>query len=231
MNGNEIIFLWVLNRYPVRFNLIIDVVNRIYTLIHSNVETYKLRNGIKYIYLLNALFRDFPLLKTERLILRSAELKDVPYILANHSDDSVMKYLGTKKLSSMLEAEELIADAEAVFQKKKGIRWAITIKGEDCYVGSIGMWRLDKLWEKAEVGYELSTRHWGKGYMTEALSRVLKFGFEKLQVGVIEANVDIQNLRSGHLLEKLGFEEVDLPYSQEKKHANPTVVHYSMCKK
>lgn len=205
--------------------------NRIYTLIHTNVETYKLRNGIKYIYLLNALFREFPILETDRLVLRSAELKDVPHILANHSDDSVMKYLGIKKLSSMSEAEELIEEANVVFQNREGIRWVITRKGEDYYVGSIGMWRLDKLWEKAEIGYELSTKHWGKGYMTEALTSVLEFGFDKIKVGLITANVDIQNLRSGHLLEKLGFNEIAEGYKNEKVDGTSNLIHYSMCKK
>ncbi len=208
------------------------MVNRIYTFIHSNVEPYTIKDRVRYLYLLHVMFKEFPVLETPRLFLRAAELKDVPYILENHSDDSVMKYLGTKKLSTMLEAEQLIEDAQAVFKRKEGIRWVITLKEEDFYVGSVGMWRLDKLWTKAEIGYELSSKHWGKGIMTEALSAVLNFGFDRAKISIIEANVDIENLRSGHVLEKLGFKIA--PYAPNQingKQEKAETILYSMCKK
>ncbi|MEM6765992.1 MAG: GNAT family N-acetyltransferase [Bacteroidota bacterium] len=144
-------------------------------------------------------------METKRLVLREAELKDVPFILSNHSNDRVMKYLGSKRLDTMTEAENLIQDAKEAFKNKEGIRWAITHKKEDQYMGSIGFWKLDKKNGIAEIGYELSPDYWGRGYMTEALEVVLRFGFDRMLLRGIEANVDPQNEASGKVLRKMGF--------------------------
>lgn len=165
---------------------------------------YTLSSSVRYLYGNWSTFRRFPTLETSRLVLREAELRDVPYVLRNHSDNSVMRFLGTKKLTSMVEAEDLIKDAKDSFVQKEGIRWVITLKDEDSYIGSIGFWRLDGKGE-AEVGYELAPPYWGKGIMKEALRSVIEFGFEKLKLHTIMANVAPDNKRSSKLLEKLGF--------------------------
>lgn len=164
-----------------------------------------LKNSFKNFYVNWAAFKSFPTLETERLILREAELRDVPYILSNHSNERVMRYLGSKRLDSMTEAENLIRDAKETFKNKEGIRWAITQKSDDIYMGSIGFWKLDKKNGIAEIGYELAPDHWGRGYMTEAIEEVIRFGFDKMLLEGIEANVDPKNEASGKVLRKMGF--------------------------
>ncbi len=55
------------------------------------------------------------------------------------------------------------------------------------------------------VGYSLDEAHNGKGYATEALGLIVKFGFEELKLHRIEAGVMPRNVASQRVLEKCGF--------------------------
>ena len=66
-------------------------------------------------------------------------------------------------------------------------------------------WWLDH--NKAELGYWLNERSRGKGYMTEALETIIKFGFNEMNLHRIEAYINPDNLSSRKLVEKLGFSE------------------------
>ena len=57
---------------------------------------------------------------------------------------------------------------------------------------------------RADVGYWLGYPYWGRGVMSEALSAVLRFGFDTLDYAKIEAEVLIDNIRSLRLVESLG---------------------------
>jgi RimJ/RimL family protein N-acetyltransferase len=56
-----------------------------------------------------------------------------------------------------------------------------------------------------EVGYGLLRDRWGRGYATEAVVACLRYGFERLGLDRIVADVDAQNWASMHVLEKCGF--------------------------
>ena len=51
----------------------------------------------------------------------------------------------------------------------------------------------------------LNPEYWGKGIATEALTRVLRFGFEELKLHRIEARFIQENERSLHVMEKVGM--------------------------
>ena len=55
------------------------------------------------------------------------------------------------------------------------------------------------------LGYALGTAYWGRGYMTEAVRAVTRFGFEKMLLDLISATCYPDNLRSRRVLEKCGF--------------------------
>ena len=51
----------------------------------------------------------------------------------------------------------------------------------------------------------LNPDYWGKGIATEALTRVLQFGFEELKLHRIEARFIEENKRSLRVMEKVGM--------------------------
>jgi ribosomal-protein-alanine N-acetyltransferase len=72
-------------------------------------------------------------------------------------------------------------------------------------IGTIGFmwWNRDN--RSAEVGYSLSRAFWNRGIMTEALSAVLGFGFERMNLHRIEAQHAVGNDASGRVMEKCGM--------------------------
>ena len=58
----------------------------------------------------------------------------------------------------------------------------------------------------ASLGYYVSARHHGHGYMTEALEQTVRFAFDELGLHRIEANIQPTNDRSKNLVKRCGFE-------------------------
>ena len=57
----------------------------------------------------------------------------------------------------------------------------------------------------AEVGYSLSRAYWNQGLMSDALSAVVEFGFEKLGLNRIEAQHECDNPASGRGMQHAGM--------------------------
>ncbi len=70
-------------------------------------------------------------------------------------------------------------------------------------MGAIGVRREA---HRLELGYVLARRHWGYGFMSEAVTAVVDWAFSELSVLRIGAVCDIDNQRSARLLERAGFE-------------------------
>ncbi len=87
-----------------------------------------------------------------------------------------------------------------------GIWWAPCSPDNKIFYGACGLNDLDKNHKKAEIGYWLLREHWGKGYITEAVPLVIKYGFEQLGLHRIEAIVETENTNSKKLMERLGFD-------------------------
>jgi ribosomal-protein-alanine N-acetyltransferase len=83
--------------------------------------------------------------------------------------------------------------------------FAIEIDGEA--VGSIGIFpQTDIHFKNAEMGYWLAEPFWGKGIVTEAIKRTLKYGFETFDINRIYARPFASNKGSQRVLEKAGFQ-------------------------
>lgn len=59
--------------------------------------------------------------------------------------------------------------------------------------------------QSGQIGYWMGVNHAGKGYMHEAVTLVVRFGFETLRLHRIEAACIPDNQRSIRVLEKAGF--------------------------
>lgn len=152
-----------------------------------------------------SVFDSFPVLETKRLILREIRSDDVNEIFEIRANEDVMRYFGKDTLKNMKEAEDLINLTSEDFKNREGIRWGITFKNSEKIIGSGGIWRILKPHLRGEIGYELSPQYWKKGIMTEAITEMIRFSFDKMNLHTIEANIDPANFASAKLLEKSGF--------------------------
>lgn len=155
-------------------------------------------------------FKRFPALETERLRLRASGPGDAEATLAVLSSEDVCRYYDLSPLTVRGEAAALIANRAAAFAREERIRWALARREDDGVIGSCGLSRWDEEAAQAEVGYELSPEWQGQGLMREALSAVLGFGFDRMRLARVEANVVPENGPSRRLLRRLGFREVEL---------------------
>jgi ribosomal-protein-alanine N-acetyltransferase len=154
---------------------------------------------------IDTIFTSFPVLETERLILRQIQLSDAESVYVTFSDEAVMEFYGEMPHRSVEESRDLIRRQQQWYARREGIRWGITRKGEDVVIGSCGFFHFDEEFQRAETGYELARAHWRQGMMSEALRAIISFGFAEMGLGRIEAVVDDTNEPSKALLRKLGF--------------------------
>ena len=103
------------------------------------------------------------------------------------------------------EVKSIIEWADGIYSRQTGIRWAITHKSDNIMIGSCGfhLYNKDNRW--AEIGYELHPNYWRQGIMSEAVSEILRFCFDDLNLHRVEANVTVGNEASAGLLRHLGF--------------------------
>lgn len=148
----------------------------------------------------------WPIIETEKYLLRKLTEEDATDIFAYFSDDEVTKYYDCDSFKSMEDALNFIASKEKTFLEGKGIRWGITNKNDTAkIIGTIGYHKWNKDFYKAEIGYDLSKDYWGQGVMSDVIPSVIEFGFNHMSLNRIEAQLHPDNIGSKRVLEKAGF--------------------------
>jgi ribosomal-protein-alanine N-acetyltransferase len=144
-------------------------------------------------------------LTTARFSLTPLGWDDLDAILAHFGDPRVTEFLDIRPLNGASDAREVIDWAQALRGAGAGLRWAIR-DGRGGFVGTCGFHLLNyERGRRAEIGYDLSPPHWGKGVMDEVLPVALAFGYGDLALRRIEAMVTPGNERSCAVLERHGF--------------------------
>ncbi|KRF62627.1 acetyltransferase [Bacillus sp. Soil768D1] len=149
----------------------------------------------------------FPILETERLILREITKEDAEGIFACFSNENVTRYYGQETLENIEEAEKFVDFFSNNYNEKRGIRWGIEKRETKGIIGTIGFNAWLPKHKRAEIGYEIHPEQWGKGYASEAVSRVLTYGFDVMNLTRIGAVVFLNNEASNKLLTNIGFQK------------------------
>ena len=144
---------------------------------------------------------------TERLILRPFQLSDAPAMFANWAgDDEVTKYLTWPTHTDVSVTEGILGEWVPQYGQDSFYNWAIVrkVNGPEP-VGNISVVRWKKDGRVPIVGYCLGRHWWHQGVMTEALSAVISFLFERVGVERIETYHDPNNPHSGGVMVKCGM--------------------------
>ena len=145
-------------------------------------------------------------LETERLILREFEKRDLNELVKNINNLQISKWL--------LTVAYPYTKKDGVWWVNKNLKWkkqkdreqynfVLQLK-DKTFIGSMGF-VISKQHKTGDIGYWLGEGYWRKGYGSEALEKILEFGFKKLKLRKIEAKVFEGNPSSGKLLENFGF--------------------------
>ena len=147
----------------------------------------------------------FPILTTDRLVLRELRHSDAERVFAMRSDPQVMQHVNRPLAKGIEDASALIDLINSMVAANDAVQWAITLKNKDVFIGLIGFWRIVKEHHYGELGYMLARDHWGNGFISEAIGALVPFGFKTLGLHRIEAITRPANLASIRALEKNGF--------------------------
>lgn len=138
-------------------------------------------------------------------MLRAATAADTADMFRILSDPRVTRYYGQPPMTSLDQAVERVHRIQTSFREQTGVRWMITSRVDGRLLGSCGFWRLVPAHFRAEIGYELAPEWWGRGVTTEAVAAILTFGFTRMGLHSVEAQIHPDNTGSQRVLEKLGF--------------------------
>ncbi len=146
-----------------------------------------------------------PTLETRRLRLRWLDTADLPALFAIFSDPEVMRYWSHEPLTDLAAAGELLAEIQGYFTRRELFQWGIVRREDNLVIGTCTLAQIASCHRRAEVGFALGRRSWGQGFASEALTELLRFAFEELDLNRLEADVDPRNEASLRTLERLGF--------------------------
>jgi len=144
---------------------------------------------------------------TERLLLRVFAEEDLEALFDIQSREEVTRHLNWGPMSRdearvMLERISKLTGFDG---EGDGLRLAAIEKANGALIGDVSLWRVSREHNTAEIGFVLHPDHQGKGYAFEAMSVVLRIGFEEVGFHRIVGRCDARNTRSASLMERLGM--------------------------
>jgi RimJ/RimL family protein N-acetyltransferase len=144
-------------------------------------------------------------IETNRLLLRHAALEDIDAVFRLFSNPELMKYWNTLPQTDRSQAQATVERMMARIDSDDGLELIIVLKASGEAIGTCALHNLHAPSRRAEIGYSLDPPFWGKGYMQEALERLVEHAFTVLHLNRLEADIDPANLASARSLERLGF--------------------------
>ncbi len=165
-----------------------------------------------------------PQLETDRLVLNNLKANDIPLIIKYASDPQISEFT--------LNLPHPYFEKDAVYWlnlANEGLRtgsrmiFAIRSKETMAFMGGISF-SINLKNERAEAGYWIGLPFWNKGYVTEALKLMIKYGFEDLKLNKITSSHLGGNPSSGRVMEKAGLKKEGLL----KKHLKSKMVFHDL---
>lgn len=151
--------------------------------------------------MLNLNFNPFPELRTERLLLRQVLSADAETVMKIRGNEEAMRYIPRPRAKTIEDALAVVEMLTNGINEGKSINWAVCNADNPAEIyGITGYVNFYPEQGKAEIGYMLHPDYWGKGYIPEAIVAVEKFGFEQINIQIIEAKIDPRNANSRKIL-------------------------------
>ncbi len=142
-----------------------------------------------------------PVIETDRLILRTMTIEDVPALKEWMPDKSIYTYWG-KGPSKAEKNPELLFERKS--KPTKSFHLGIAEKGNNIVVGDIWVYLIEQD-RMGQIAIRLSRVVHGQGYGTESISAMTGFCFENTELKRLWTEVDVRNTASWRILEKSGY--------------------------
>lgn len=149
-----------------------------------------------------------PNLTTARCSIRLAEPRDVDRIVRYWRENG-SRYSPALPESLLVPEywEQRVLQAYREHLDGTACKLYVLERDESAVIGTITFGNvLRGVHHQATLGYGVAGSHEGRGFMTEALERAIRYAFDELRLHRIEASYREDNVRSQRLLARLGFE-------------------------
>jgi RimJ/RimL family protein N-acetyltransferase len=144
-----------------------------------------------------------PVLKTERLILRMPQAKDLSDLVRLANNIKVASMMtGMPHPYARQDAEIFVR--RAAEPNRPGCTYALEEKSTAALLGCAGL-PLD-MEGRMQLGFWLGEPHWGKGYATEAAHALIDHAFEKINLDRLFTRCRVSNAASRRVIQKCGFQ-------------------------
>ena len=168
-------------------------------------------------------------IQTKRLTLSKFTIKDAPFFYNLVNDPDWIKYIGDRKIKTILDAEAYLENNIISSYEKFGFGfYVVRLTEENTPIGMCGLIKRDWM-DYVEIGYAFLAQFRGKGYAIESSIATKEYAKEKFKIGSLAAITDINNEKSGNLLNRLGFKFSKLiTYPGEDKKCKLYLENYSI---
>lgn len=149
--------------------------------------------------------RSAALIEGPRLTLRRVRVSDVtPAYVAWLNDPDVNRYLEVRYVKhTAAGVRKYVASMEG---DESSVFCAIALKDGDRHIGNIKIGPVNTAHRFADVSLVIGEKDcWGRGYATEAIRLITRYGFERLGLLKIEAGVYAPNQGSTKAFLKAGY--------------------------
>ncbi|MXV51332.1 GNAT family N-acetyltransferase [Pedobacter sp. HMF7647] len=146
-------------------------------------------------------------LQTDRLNFRQVSIDDISNIHELHSLSETDKF-NTLGIPKTIQDTEGIINEWLVGQNAKpqtSYIFCLDLVDTNQFIGLIALNIGKPNYKTAEVWYKIHLDHWGQGYASEALTKLLDFSFNEIKLHRIEAGCAVENIASSKVLEKVGM--------------------------
>ena len=158
----------------------------------------------------------------EKIFLRAIEDTDLPAIMEHWNTYETRVSLGKYVPSSSKEREEWIKKVNEQAKKGEAYTFAIIQKETEEFLGTVALKRVYMINRGASLSVSIhNPTNQNKGYGTDAVRCILKFGFNILNLHRIELHVYEFTANAVHVYEKLGFKKVGV-----RREASYIMGHY-----
>ncbi|MEZ4987926.1 MAG: GNAT family N-acetyltransferase [Saprospiraceae bacterium] len=150
------------------------------------------------------------IIPTKRLVLSLPEEKDIDRLVTLAGDARISATTATMPYPyEQKNAEDWIAMASKGVETGDRYIFALRLKESLDLIGGIGL-HLNILHNRAEMGYWVGHPYWNQGYMSEAASAMIDFGFRQLELHRIYAHHITTNIASGKVMIHNGMQQEGL---------------------
>jgi ribosomal-protein-alanine N-acetyltransferase len=145
-------------------------------------------------------------LQTSRLNMRVMSVVDASKAYLGWMRDPVVNQYLESRFSVPVSTQDLVNFIEHVNASPDSLLLGIFLREDGRHIGNIKIGPVVIRHARAELGYLIGDREsWGKGYGSEAIREVARYGIEELGMAKITAGIYETNIGSAKALLKAGF--------------------------